>query len=255
MNPMKYLLPKLHLNTFAEEGAPAGGVTPAPTPGSGDMTPTPSGQDDNKTVPLAALHEERTKRQELQSELESLRTVLQETQARTAQPPYQQQQYAQQQYQQPPQANVGAQLEAMWEEDPRKAVNAQIGQAFAYYDQVNAYVEAQISQAATKYQDFSQYQDQIRRYVNATPIADRARPGVVDVAYYIAKGQNADAIAEQARQAAAAQAGAAIGVQGVGPGVPAAPTPAAQAGTLTQEEQSVARVMGLTDEEYLANKR
>lgn len=257
MNILEVLLPKFTPMWFAEDVTPAGGGSPA----IGDQNAVnndaskgdkPSGQDENKTVPLAALHEERTKRQELQTEIETLRQMMQNTQQQATQ--FNQQQYGQQQqhqYQQ--QLEPTQQLEELWENNPRQAVNAQIGQAFAYYDQVNTYVENQMTQAATKYKDFNNYREHIRRYVNQTPLQDRARPGVVDVAYYIVKGQNADAIAEQARQSASQQAGAAMGAAGVGQSMPGVAY--TNDGTLSQEEKNVARVMGLSEEEYLANKK
>ena len=261
MNIVDLFLPKFTM-WFAEDAAPAAGGNAAPQ-GSGDTTPPPanggdtSGQDANKTVPLAALHEERSKRQELQTEVENLKNLMQNTQQQAnayGAPPHVQQQMQQQQQYQQQQLDPSRELDEMWENNPRNAVNAQIGQAFAYYDNVNSHIESQMTQAATRYKDFNNYREQVRRYVNATPLQDRSKPGVVDVAYYIVKGQNADAAIEQARQASAQQTGAAFQTQGVGNSMPGVPQQGGD-GTLSQEEQNVARVMGLTNEEYLANKK
>lgn len=261
---LKYLLPKLYL-TFADGGTPAGGEPPAPVPG--DVTPEPEagstqqtpGSSGSSTVPLAALQEERTKRQTLQHELEHLKTLVsgQPQQADPygsvhqynpqAQPAYTQQQPSQQVYQQ--------QLQELWETNPQQAVSHQINGAFAAYDQINTFVENQVTMAESRYNDFGTYREQVRNYINTVPVTQRGRPGLVDAAYYMVKGQNADTLAEQARAAASQQAAGVFNTQQPGAGVSIPGTQPRAGQGLSQEERNVARVMGMTEEEYLHNKR
>lgn len=238
---------------------PEGTPTPGQEPLPGQPEPTPSSEpqpdgkeDGDKTVPLAALHEERNKRQELQAELEILRqvagdNVLFDINGRPVQATHQPQQPVQQQ--QPASAN--AELEKLWEEDPRKAVRVEIMAAMSYRDQQEANVDSQIQAASTKHEDFSHYEQTIRQYIRALPLEQRSKPGVVDLAYYVVKGQNSSSAIERAKTEMLKKIQAGQGVQGLQPGtLPPNPTP--KGPEITEEQMRVADAMGLTIEQYMS---
>lgn len=71
-------------NTDPEEGDPAAGLAPDKEPEAGE---DPEGEDDNKkTVPLAALKDERGKRKNAQRELEALKAEIAQLRAQNQQP-------------------------------------------------------------------------------------------------------------------------------------------------------------------------
>jgi hypothetical protein len=245
----------------AEPGTPAPEPTPAPgeplpgqpEPGTPDPSEPQPGEpnDGDKTVPLAALHEERNKRQELQAELDVLKqiagdNVLFDINGRPVHNP----QPVPGQPQQPGQPNPAAQeLEQLWESDPRKAVQVEIMAAMTYRDQQEATVDAQILEASGKHADFSQYDSTVRQYIRALPLDQRAKPGVVDLAYYVVKGQNTGSAVEAAKAEMLRKIQAGENVQGLQPGT--RPTPPPVKGTeMTDEQRAVAEQMGLTPEQY-----
>ena len=272
----KLFFPKLFISSFADGGAASGGGDNSTNPSSSDAnnanaqeagaqaSSSNSQDENNKTVPLAALKEERSKRQALQAEVEQLKAMFYQQTAgvqggdpygtvNAYTPPQQSAAFYQQQFQQQAQPQQVNPIEQLWETNPVQAVQAQISQAFQTYDRINTFVEQQITMANTKYQDFDQYREQVRNYINTIPVSERAKPGIIDAAYFIVKGQNADKIAEQARLNALNNASNALSAQGVGSSMPVGQNSSQTA--LTPQEQEVARIMGLTDEEYLANKR
>lgn len=252
---------------------PAGAATPpdpegTPTPGQqldpqGQQPPTPgsepgaSGQqpDGNqgadKTVPLAALHEERQRRQELQAELDVLKqiagdNVLFDINGRPVPQSQQQQQVS-------PQGDtqVNAELEKLWESDPRKAVQVEIMAAMSWRDNMETQVDNQVLAAGSKYQDFNEYEGTVRQYIRSLPLEQRSKPGVVDLAYFVVKGQNANNAVERARQEMMRKLQAGNQVQGLQPGARSAP-PQPKGAQLTDEQMRVADAMGLTPEQYMS---
>ena len=169
--------------------APATTVTPTPAvtrPGAAPAaTPAPG------TVPISALMEEREKRQALQTELESLKTTVTQIQQR--------QQPIPTAPQQSPDA-LKAQMDKLWQEDPRKAVQMEIMMASQWSDNVNTQVDGEAEQLSSKYKDFNDYRNTAMRYVRALPLEQRARPGIVEMAYLVTRGQNVDQIIENQRQ-------------------------------------------------------
>ena len=234
------------------EGAPLPGQ-PEPTPGAEPVPSEPQPgepKDVDKTVPLAALHEERTKRQELQAEMEILKqiagdNVLFDINGK----PVPQQQQPQHQNTQQTHNPAAEELDKLWDDDPRKAVQVEIMAAMSYRDQQEANVDSQISDASTKYDDFSQFDNTVRQYIRALPLEQRAKKGVVDLAYYVVKGQNTGNAVEAAKAEMLRKIQAGEQVQGLQPGTrPAAPvTPGNE---LNPEQLAVADAMGLTAEEY-----
>jgi hypothetical protein len=249
------------VNDPAEPGIPA--PEGQPLPGQSDPNPTPAepaaqaepgsepmpgDPEPSQTVPLAALHEERNRRQELQAEVELLKqiagdNVLFDINGKPVPQPQRQQETAQQ----PNQA--AAELEKLWEEDPRKAVQVEIMAANAYRDQQQANVDAQMGQAAVKYSDFGQYDATVRQYIRALPLEQRAKPGVVDLAYYVVKGQNAGNAVEAAKAEMLRKIQAGENVQGLPSGTKPTPAPT-QVNGLNEEQLRVADAMGLTPEQY-----
>jgi hypothetical protein len=245
---------------------PAEPVIPAisegtPLPGQQDPNPTPAepavpaepGSAEDKQVPLAALHEERNRRQELQAEVELLKqiagdNVLFDINGRPVASP---QAAPQAPAQSPNQA--AAELEKLWEDDPRKAVQVEIMAAAAYRDQQEANVDSQMAQAGGKYADFGTYDQTVRQYIRALPLEQRAKPGVVDLAYYVIKGQNTGNAVETAKAELLRKIQAGENVQGLPNGTrPAAPAP--KGGEMTAEQLAVADQMGLTPEQYKAGQ-
>ena len=179
----------------AASPAPASPAQPspaaAPKPGV-PATPAPG------TVPISALMEEREKRQALQTELENLKTTVTQIQQRQQAPsipaaPLQSQE------------DLRVKMDKLWQEDPRKAVQMEISMATQWSDNVNAQVDSEASTLAGKYKDFNDYRDTAMRYVRALPLDQRARPGIVEMAYLVTRGQNVDHIIETQRAALQAQ--------------------------------------------------
>ena len=160
--------------------APAAAPKATPAP----IVPAP-GQ-----VPLSSLMEEREKRQALQTELESLRTTvnqMRQPQVQTPQP-------------QAIQPNIKEDMDKLWQTDPRAAVEKTVYLAAQWQDNVNAQVDTEAEGLAGKYADFNDYRNTAMRYVRALPLDQRARPGIVEMAYLVTRGQNVDKIIEAQRQ-------------------------------------------------------
>ncbi len=244
--------------------APAGTATPAPgskpapaaTPAPGSATPAagaqqqpagsqpPAQQAGGNTVPLSALMEEREKRQQLQSRLEALETRL------GGQPS----QY-QQQPQQPAQPDYRQQIDKLWENDPRQAVAAEIMAALSWYDQVNTAVDMQEAQVSAKYNDFGTYRNEVRNYIRSLPHDQRARPGVVELAYYAVRGQKVDDIIRSEKERIekeylarfqAGELGAALP-----PGGMSQPPSAGGQVTLTPDQKSACAALGISESDYV----
>jgi hypothetical protein len=206
---------------------------------------------DDRVVPLAALHEERTRRQELQAELEVLRQIAGDrvlfdvhgNPVPNAMP--------QQQQREPsgPAKDTAKEIEQLWETDPRKAVQVEIMAAMSWRDNMESQVDNQMLAASTKYSDFTQHESTVRQYIRALPLDQRSKPGIVDLAYYVVKGQNSDSAIEKARGEVLRKIQAGEQVQGLQPGTrPAAPTP--KGIQLSEDQLKVAAAMGLTPDQY-----
>jgi len=224
----------------AQTPATPGSATPAA--GQPPVTPTPGAP--QGMVPLAALHEERGKRQQLQSELDGLKATVDQLRAS----PPQQTQPSQQ-----PQQSGGytpEQIEKLWEEDPKQAVRAEMYTAFTWYDQVNAQLDFQADQLAVKYPDFGNFRSATMNYMRSMPLAQR-NPAQLEQAYFMVRGQQFDTVlkAREAELMARFNAPANFqsptsGAFGPGGGAPAGTV------TLTPEQVNAAAAMGMSPEEY-----
>ena len=241
----------------AKPGQPA----PAATPGA---TPTPGAKPDESQptmVPLAALQEERKARQGLQAELEALRKVAGGNMLfdingnPVAAQPYQQAPY-QQPVQQPiqqPQQDMRKELDKLWEEDPRRAVQTEMLLAFQYYDRVNGDLDRGIEELSAKHPDFGNYRADVLRYTRSLPMEQRTSP-VMEAAYFFIKGQKANDLLEKERQNILARIQAGEQVQGLTPGTGTVLPPESKP-KLTEDQIKAAGAMGMSPEEYLKNMR
>lgn len=230
---------------------PSGATPPAGAPATPPAaSPAPAQTGAPQTVPISALMEEREKRQSLQARLEALETRLGgQPQPQPAQmtPQPSQQQQAQEQYRQ--------QIEQLWESDPRKAVAAEIMAALSWYDNVNASVDAQEAAVGAKYGDFGNYRNEVRQYIRSLPHQERARPGVVEFAYYAVRGQKFDDVLktekerlerEYMEKLQRGELGAALPAGGIS----APPNYQGQV-TLTEDQKKAAMAMGIPETEYV----
>ena len=221
-------------------GAPAAGAGQAPEP---------------KTVPIEALHEERSKRQALDNQMTQLKAVLGDKftfdangnavliGAPAVDPNAN-----------PDQTRIQEEVEKAWNEDPKKAVRMEQMMALSWYDQIHWSIEDQKSLLAEKNPDFKLHEKEINNYIRRLPLDRRSTPGAVELAYLVVKGKN-PANMEEARKLWEAefmrkmQAGE--GAAGVGAGTfSAAPASGVQA---TQDQINAAGAMGMKIEDYMKN--
>lgn len=235
---------------IVQPGTQPGVTPPGAQPGQPGSQPAPA-TDDQKTVPLAALHEERDKTKALKEELDVLKQMLPGTQpVGFGQQPQQMAPYPVQQ----PTQNVEQQMAELWERDPRKAMQTEIQLAFDYQNRAGASIALQEDQINQKHTDYTNYRPQIQRYLQTLSPDQKMRPGVVEMAYYLVKGQQVDTLTAQATADMIAKLKAGEAVQGVtgtvsAPAVPAADTKA------TPEQINAATAMGIPVEEYMKHRR
>ena len=224
---------------------PAQRPYPTPTPGAEPkpgVTPTP-GEPKGETVPLAALMDERGKRQTLEAEVTLMK---------------QQQQVPGQQMpgtpmQQPPN-NQMEEIDKLWDTDPRKGVQAEIMMAINWFDQTNNAIDHQADALSGKYADFSKWRSDATRYVRGLPLNQRSQQGVLEMAYFIVRGQNVDGILKQQNDDLMAkfQTGELAGMISTPPGTVGSPAPVAGV-QATQDQVTAATAMGMTIEDYMSN--
>jgi hypothetical protein len=208
---------------------------PAPVAKPGD-TPKP-GDKPADTVPLAALMEERGKRQALEAEVALMKQSVQ-----------QQPQAPQAPFQQPPN-QLAQEIDKLWDTDPRKGVQAEIMLAMDWYDRTNNSIDQQADVLAGKYNDFNDWRSSATRYVRSLPLNQRAQNGVLEMAYFIVRGQNVDTLLQRQNEDMLKkfQSGELVG--GTPPGTFSAPAPQATT-QLSQEQKNAAAAMGLSEEDY-----
>ena len=230
-----------------------GGVKPDPTPAA---PATGAGQKpDAKMVPLEALHEERTKRQAMETKMAQMESMfggqyrMEGDRIVPNQP-----------VQPPPQQSSGdaemtAKLEKLWDEDPKQAVRTEQMLALQWYDNLQSAVEAQKEDIKSKYQDFATYESEINKYVKRLPLAQRAQNGAIELAYLVVKGQNSRGSEEAIKKAAydefVRKMAAGEAIQGVPAGSFSQP-PASPSNQPTDAQAAAAGAMGLTVEEYMS---
>jgi len=242
-------------------------VTPVAPPAAEVEAGVPSQTDVNtpKQVPLAALQEERDRNRELRAQIEALNRVVGSisgipTEMPTGEPnganptqPTPTQEYAQDLPPQGPQMSK-EDLDRMWQDDPRKAMQTEMGMALNWYDRVGAVVDNQEGQLSRKVKDFDLYRDQVRSYIRALPPEHRIKPGVVEMAYYVVRGQSFDKTVQAREAEILRRVRAGESAQGYGAG-PVSSQPAKSPDQLSAAEAAIALNMGMTPEEYSAHKK
>jgi hypothetical protein len=230
-----------------DASATGAGIPVAPTPG-------------DKTVPLAALHEERQRRQETQSQLSMLQAQLAELKgmvgAQTATAPG----YPGTPVPAAPQINPLDTVwnnEEMWNRDPkaavRNSVQAEILAALQWYDSQSMTMAAQEADVMKKFPDYASYKVRIEQRLNQMPLQQRVLPGVREAAYFMEKGQSVDQIVSRQQQELMERIKRGEVVQGLTPGLTspnATPAPQGGAGTLSEDQLRAAAMMNLTPEQY-----
>jgi len=236
--------------------APAVPVVPA-VPGQPTPVAEPksgASSTDVKQVPLQALQEERGKRQEEQSRAESLEAEIAELKRMVTDT----QLHQQQQIQQPQQPqDTKQELEKLWEDDPRKAVQVEIMYAMDWRDRVDSSLEIQADMLSRKFPDFNTYRSTALGQVRALPLNQRGGQGVLEAAYFMVRGQNADTLIQQ-REAELLEKyrRGEISVAGLSNPAGSFSAPAPVAGTVaTDEQMRTAAAMGLTTEQYMSEVR
>jgi len=233
-------------NVPASPPVPAQPVQPtpeAPKPG------VPS--QDVKQVPLQALQEERGKRQDEHSRADGLAKELDDLKAVVANQQYQQQQPQQ------PQVDPRAELDQIWDDDPRKAVQVEIMYAMDWRDRIDSNLEVQADQLARQYPDFNNYRSTALGQVRSMPLNQRGGNKVLETAYFYVRGQNADVMMKnQEAELLEKYRRGEISAQGLAtpPGSFSAPAPTGGI-SATEEQMRVASAMGMSTEDYMNNQQ
>lgn len=248
-------------------GVPQGNATPAPgtvPPSNVQNTPAPEGTPgssttpDGKQVPLAALQEERQKRQESQAALSDLQRQMADLQSLIQQQTQTQQQNVYPQTPQPVQANPLDQVwnnEEAWSRDPkaavRNSVQAEILAALQWYDSQSVVIAGQEAETMRKYPDYVKYKPTVDAQLRRIPMNQRTQNGVVEAAYFMAKGQSVDQILTQQQQELIEKIKRGELVQGLQPGTTGAPPVSPQGQVnLTEDQLRAAAMMNMTPQEY-----
>ena len=228
---------------------PAAPVAPAssvpapvaqPAPAAAPQAGVPSKPDvkPESLVPLPALQEERSKRQALEAEVAELKRMVSQP---NLQPIAPQQQF-----------DPRAELEKLWENDPKKAVQVEIMYAMDWRDRVEANLEIQADQMARKYPDFNNYRSTALGQVRSLPLNQRGAQGILEAAYFMVRGQNADTTWQQKESELLDRyRRGEITAQGLAtpPGSFSSPAPV-QGVQLSEEQARVAEMMGMSPESY-----
>lgn len=222
-------------------------VTPPPVAKPTGASPAPA--QEGTTVPITALHEEREKRQQLQAQLEAMKKVMSNNVLfdMNGNP-------VMQQPQPQPQNTYQQDMEKLWEQDPRKAVQAEIYAAMSWRDRVDADVESQAAEVSGKYADFNTVRPEVMNYIRTMPIEQRNKPGIIEAAYYFIRGQKVDGMMAQRQRELEAeylrkfQAGEMASM--LPPGSVSTPPVQQGAITLTQEQKNAAAAMRVPEAEY-----
>jgi hypothetical protein len=166
----------------------------------------------------------------------------------------QQARYQQQQQVQQPQVDPRVELEKLWEDDPRKAVQTEIMYAMDWRDRIDTSLEAQADQMARKFPDFNNYRSAALGQVRSLPLNQRGGPGILEAAYFMVRGQNADAVIQQKEQELLEKyRRGEISAAGLSQPAGSFSAPAAETGAqITDEQARVAAAMGLTAEQYMS---
>jgi hypothetical protein len=262
--------PKSAANPAANQGsgAPAAGADKGaananpPADNKGSQGSGQPANDDQKMVPLGALHESREEVKTLKGELNQLRQMVSTLSGYGAGAGYGQPNaqpnvgYQPTGYQQPnPTVQQNAKvMEELWETDPKRAMQAEMQMMLSWYDKVNADVEVQEEEVAGKYKDFNTYRPHVRKYLRMVRPEARNNPGVVETAYFLVKGQMADQIANQSQEELARRMAAGENAAGISAGASSG-SPAPKSDAPTGDQLKAAAAMGMTIDEYMQHAK
>jgi len=123
-----------------------------------------------------------------------------------------------------------------------------------WYDRVNAQVDVQEANLSKSFKDYSQYREQVRNYVRQLPPDQRAKPGVVELAYYVVRGQSFDKNVQQKQDEIVARIRSGEAVQGINAGTTSSSRVSAPP-QVSAIEAEIASKMGMTAEEYQKHKK
>ena len=157
--------------------------------------------------------------------------------------------------QQPVGPNMKEEMDKLWQTDPRAAVERTVMLAAQWQDNINAQVDGEAAGLATKYTDFNDYRDTAMRYVRALPLDQRARPGIVEMAYLVTRGQNVDTIIERQRADMARQFQQNPASFQMPPGAGAPAIDSSNQVQATDAEARAARAMKIPIDQYLRWKK
>ena len=245
MGDVKNSNPAVIQDPNAGDGNPASSAGTKPEIQGGQPANT-----DQQRVPIQALHEEREKRQALQAQTELLQSQLKEMQdtlvslrggTGVSQPGVPQQGVG----------NSNQQVEELWETDPRRAMQTELMMGLNWLDSVNAALDAQEDEVQKKHADFKDYRSQVRRYLRSLPTQERAKPGVVELAYYVVRGQKADDLWKQREAELLDKIKKGESVQGLTTGITSTPTQPEGPVKLNEEQLKAAAAMNISPEEYV----
>jgi len=237
VKPAAPVAPASPAPALSAQPAPAA-ATPAGVPSKPDVKPDKQ----ESLVPLPALQEERSKRQALEAEVAELKRMMV---APNPTPPVQQQ------------YDPIAEIEKLWENDPKQAVRAEITMAMDYRDRVDAALEVQADTLSAKYPDFNNYRSVALGHIRTLPLNQRANQGILEAAYWMVRGQKFDTVLQQRENEWLEKyRRGEITAQGLQtpPGSFSAPM-AAPGLQMTDEQTRVAEAMGLTPEQYASQIR
>jgi hypothetical protein len=145
-------------------------------------------------------------------------------------------------------------MDKLWMEDPRKAMETTVVQALNWYDRVGAQVDYQEAQLTRQFKDFGDYRESVRNYIRQLPPEHRAKPGVVEMAYYVVRGQSFDKTVASKEAEILRKIRAGESVQGY-TGTVSTSTAATAPSQISATEADIASKMGMTPQEYLAHKK
>lgn len=238
----------------AAQPAAAKPAVPSPAPAAPQVQPpaavkpaapaTPAPAQPATMVPLHELQQERDRRQQLEAELGKLR--------QPAQPQYQQPP-VQQQYVPVAGIDPKAELEKLWDTDPKQAVRVEIMYAMDWRDRVENNLNLQADQLAAADPNFNTFRSQALNYVRTLPAHQRGAPGILQASYQMLRGQNVDQIVAQreAEWMARVQRGEITAQQLQQPAGGGYTAPVATpGGTLTAQQLAAAQAMKIDPVEY-----
>lgn len=232
----------------AGAGAPPAGAANGAANNSSSASAGTNNQ--QQMVPITALHEERDKRQALSAEVEQLKQQMAALTAGNGN-----NQGA------PNPNNIGAgvqhepnqfmqELDDLWRDNPRKAMQTELMMAVNWRDQVDATVDDQFDQASQKYKDFNDHQSEVRKYIRKLPVEQRAKPGMIEAAYFMVKGRNADAQAKAEAERLLKKAQAGDGTQTINAGASSGGGDGQTQSTLTPDQKAAAAALGISEADY-----